>query len=178
MTLRTTSRQKVHVKRFKSKEVGIKKLQEALLFLAQANPQDKKLARNVKPYAGAERVPCTLGEARGDLLARRRRSWRMCGIWFIVTMSSPENNCVYRKSHRSQFLVRHIDVVRQQKTIWTIWKRAVSTTDGTLTDEELSQKVGPDPCDSAHFNKTSTPRCDSWVDGRETKTQVISRPKT
>ena len=77
------SRPIVHVERFKSKEVGIKKLQEVFLFLCadcsltkDSHGQRPTLRhqRVVSPDAGG--VPSTLGEARDDPLCFPNGRWK------------------------------------------------------------------------------------------------------
>ena len=118
----------VHVMRFKSEGVGIKKMQEVFTSpgadgsLRQEGHAQRRTACYQRAESfDAERVPTTLGEVKGDRLqSAGSDSWEEEGgvadfseadrdaleareaFWSMSTVSCPENNCMYRKSHNSQ----------------------------------------------------------------------------
>ena len=114
----------VHLKRFNSKEVRLK-CRKHSCFSAQMVPCNKKVTHNVKLHAIRESRDSTLGKysllwtrqgsdpfqsARDNSLqeeggisdsSEADRDAMEAGV---ATTSCPENNCMYRKSHHSQFL--------------------------------------------------------------------------
>ena len=114
----------VHVKRFTSKEVGIKKLEEAFLFLCADGRSSK--TSNLTPRTRHERVETAGGypqlwarrDAQGVTLLQEEgevadvsevaRLWKlgmMSGVQLVnlsfATTLCPENNCMHRKNRHS-----------------------------------------------------------------------------
>ena len=168
----------VHVKRFKSKEVGSKKLQEAFLFscadgsLRQGCHAQRQTLRHQRvERLDAGGVPSSLGEARRDTLQGARRDpsqedggvadaseadrdpmearedvWSMSAEFFLSPpCHASENNCMYRKSHHSQFRQNTLTSWGKQKLVWTIGQGPVLLMYGTLVEMKFPLKVGADP---------------------------------
>ena len=131
--------------------------------MAVAKRKDNSLQEEdgVADFSGADRDPL---EAREDV-------WRMSVFFFLETMWCPEKNCMYRKTPHSQSRQNTLTSCGKQMSIWTIWTRAVSMSNGILMEIEFSLKVDSDPRDSASSANVYARL--SWVDGRVTHIQVL-----
>ena len=126
--LRTTSRQKFHVKRFRSKEVGIKKSHEAFVFLcvdASLRHEDHAQCQHRTPPESREMELQTFLKLIATLWKQKMISGVCLGNLF-TTVSCPCLNklCTDRVDH---FQSRQSTLTSiGNEPIWTICKRAVA----------------------------------------------------
>ena len=142
----------VHVKRFKSKEVDINKLQETFIFLcADDSPRKEGHAQRQtsRHYRVRElrlvREYLPLLAWRGVTLCKNKAELQtllqlIVTLWKLLKISAV---CLVTLfiSKESSFPLpsKYIDVARQTKPIW---KRGVSMIHGTVMEVEVSLKVG------------------------------------
>ena len=112
---------------------------------ARGNPLQGARGESLDEEGGVAKV----SEADRNALQTREDIWSKSGAFVIAGASCPQNNCMYRQSHNSNFLQHILTSCEEQKTSEDKLEESIIDDLRTLMNMELSQKVGSDPRDSA-----------------------------
>ena len=184
----------VHVKRFKSKEVGIKKLQEAIVFpctdrfLRQEGHAQRRTSRHQRVESlDAERAPSSLGAVKGgvadfsegdrDTMEAWRDFWKMFGEFVYRHRVMPRDQLYVPKDSSFPIPSEYTDVARQTKHNLDCLAESSVDDFWNIDGHRILIESRSGSTRFRILNNRPHPGY-SWVDSRMTNAHVTSRPET